>query len=188
MVGDVFLHWPGRTVTEGDHHLFCLLTNSLNPIHVDQDASRRDPVFGRVVVVGAYIYPVLAGMSGADVSGSAIANLGVEHLEHTAPLYPGDTLYAESEVLAVRPASSATDRGVVTLETRGWNQHDTAVCRFTRALLVWRRACFRRGRWWEPGGDPVPTEAYRATLDFLWARSRDRGPSERDPDRSPARA
>jgi acyl dehydratase len=140
VVGDVFLHWPGRTVTEGDHQLFCLLTNSLNPIHVDRDASSGDPVFGRVVVVGTYIYALLAGMSGADVSGSAIANLGVERLEHTAPLYPGDTLYAESEVLAVRPATTATDRGVVSVETRGWNQDDAAVCRFTRTLLVWRRA------------------------------------------------
>jgi acyl dehydratase len=139
VVGDVFLHWPGRTVTEGDHQLFCLLTNNLNPIHVDRDASLRHPVFGRVVVVGTYIYALLAGMSGADVSGSAIANLGVDHLEHTAPLYPGDTLYAESEVLAARPVTGETDRGVVSVETRGWNQHDTPVCRFTRPLLVWRR-------------------------------------------------
>ena len=138
-VGDSFVHRPGRTVTEGDHQLFCLLTGALNPIHVDRAAAARVPVFGRITVVGTYVYAIVAGLSGADVGGSAIANLGLDGLEHTAPVFLGDSLYADSEVLGVRPSASDDSRGVVTIETRGWNQDNLLVCWFTRSLLVWRR-------------------------------------------------
>lgn len=136
--GNRFRHWPGRTVTEGDHQLFCLLTGNLHPVHTDRATADVHPVYGRVVVVGTYVYALLAGMAGADPVGSSIANLGVDDLTHTAPLFVGDSLYGESEILDVRPSSRLDDRGVVTFTTRGWNQDGSEVCRFNRTLLVWK--------------------------------------------------
>lgn len=154
VAGDRFRHWPGRTITEGDHQLFCLLTGSLHPLHTDRAAAAADPVFGRRVVVGTYVYAVLAGMAGADLAGSAIANLGVDRLTHLAPLYVGDSLYGESEIVEARPSSSRADRGVVTFTTRGWNQDGTEVCRFRRTLLVWKGHALPP-RW--PAGTECPT-------------------------------
>jgi acyl dehydratase len=138
-VGDRFLHWPGRTITDGDHQLFCLLTGSTNPIHTDRSVATSHSVFGQIVVVGTYIYSLLAGMTGPELSGSAIANLGLDHLEHIAPLHVGDSPYAETEIVDVRPSGRLDDRGIVTTATVGMNQSGVIVCRFTRGLLVWRR-------------------------------------------------
>ncbi|WP_405589402.1 MaoC family dehydratase [Streptomyces sp. NBC_01190] len=135
-VGAVYRHWPGKTVTESDDHLFCLLTMNHHPLHLDANYAEKTTEFGRNVVVGNYIYSLLLGMSVADVSGQAIANLEVESLRHVAPTFHGDTVYGESTVLDKRLSASKRDRGIVRVETRGYNQDGTLVCVFRRTVMV----------------------------------------------------
>jgi acyl dehydratase len=134
-VGAVYKHWPAKTVTEGDDHLFCLLTMNHHPLHLN-DLYASQSQQGRNVVAGPLVYSLAFGMSVADVSGKAIANLATEELSHPAPLFHGDTLFAESEVLEVRPSSSKPDRGVVTVHTRAYKQDGTLVAEFKRTVLV----------------------------------------------------
>ena len=103
-VGAVYKHWPAKTVTEADDHLFCLLTMNHHPLHIN-DVYAAESQQGRNVVVGPLVYSLALGMSVADVSGKAIANLATEELSHPAPVFHGDTLFAESEVLEVRPVA-----------------------------------------------------------------------------------
>jgi len=91
------------------------------------------------VVVGPLVYSIMLGMSVSDVSGKAIANLATEELKHPAPVFHGDTLFVESEVLEVTPSRSKPDRGVVKVHTRAFNQEGTLVAEFKRAVLVPRR-------------------------------------------------
>src|SRR5215470_341204 len=130
-VGAVYRHWPGKTVTESDDHLFCLLTMNHHPLHLDAHYASETTQFGRNVVVGNYIYSLLLGMSVPDVSGKAIANLEVESLRHVAP-----TFYGETIVLDKRESKSKDDRGIVHVETKGHNQDGTLVCVFRRKVMV----------------------------------------------------
>jgi acyl dehydratase len=134
-VGEVYRHWPAKTVTEAEDHLFCLLTMNHHPLHVN-DVYASQSQQGRNVVAGPYVYSLVFGMTVADVSGKAIANLATDDLSHPAPVFHGDTLYAESEVLEVRPSSSKPDRGVVRVHTRAFKQDGTLVAEFKRAVLV----------------------------------------------------
>jgi acyl dehydratase len=154
-VGAVYQHWPGKTVTEYDDHLFCLLTMNHHPLHLDAHYAEQTTDFGRNVVVGNYVYSLLLGMSVPDVSGKAIANLEVESLRHVAPTFHGDTIYGETTVLDKRPSSTKTDRGVVTVETRGHNQDGKLVCVFRRKVMV-PTAEYVRARGGEQPGRPVP--------------------------------
>jgi acyl dehydratase len=138
-VGAVYRHWPGKTVTESDDHLFCLITMNHHPLHLDAHYAESATSFGRNVVVGNLIYSLLLGMSVADVSGKAIANLEVESLRHVAPTFHGDTIYGETTVLAKKESDSKPDRGVVTVETRGYKQDGTLVCVFRRRVMVPKR-------------------------------------------------
>ena len=134
--GDVFRHWPGKTVTESDDHLFCLLTMATSPLHVDAAYASRELETGRNIVVGTLVYALLVGMSLVDVTGQAVAALGVDELRHVAPLFHGDTLYGETTIVGKRPSESRTGLGIVTAETRGLNQDGVLVCRFRRSFLV----------------------------------------------------
>jgi acyl dehydratase len=98
-VGATYKHWPGKTVTEYDDHLFCLLTMNHHPLHLDANYAQETTQFGQNVVVGNYVYSILLGMSVPDISGKAIANLEIESLRHVAPTFHGDTLYGETTVL-----------------------------------------------------------------------------------------
>ncbi|MCX7303524.1 MAG: MaoC family dehydratase [Hyphomicrobiales bacterium] len=142
--GEVFKHWPGKTVTEADDHLFCLLTMAASPLHIDRHFAKTEMPSGRNVVVGTYIYSLLLGMSVPDISGRAIANLGVSDLRHVAPLFHGDTLYGETEVLGTRRSGSRPGQGILTVRTDGFNQDGLKVCTFTRSVLLPLR----------PGKDP----------------------------------
>ena len=137
-VGAVYKHWPAKTVTEADDHLFCLITMNHHPLHVN-DVYAAESQQGRNVVVGPLVYSLALGMSVADVSGKAIANLATEELSHPAPVFHGDTLFAESEVLEVRGSESKPDRGVVKVRTDVYNQRNELVATFRRAVLVPRR-------------------------------------------------
>ena len=137
--GEIFRHWPGKTITEAEDHIFCLMTLSASPLHTDRHFARTETEFGQNVVVGTFIYSLLIGMSIPDISGRAIANLGVSELRHLAPMFHGDTLYGTSEVISVRPSESRPKAGVLTVRTDGFNQEERQVCTFTRAVLLPRR-------------------------------------------------
>ena len=111
-VGAVYKHWPAKTVTEADDHLFCLITMNHHPLHIN-DVYAAQSQQGRNVVVGPLVYSLALGMSVSDVSGKAIANLATEELKHPAPVFHGDTLFVESEVLEKRESQSKPDRGTV---------------------------------------------------------------------------
>jgi acyl dehydratase len=135
-VGDVYKHPVGRTITEAEDHLFCALTMNLHPLHSDRHYAETATQFGKNVVVGNFVYSLVLGMSVADVSGKAIANLEVESLKHVKPTFHGDTIYAQTLVLDKTESTSKPDRGVVTVETRGFNQHGEEVCYFRRKVMV----------------------------------------------------
>jgi acyl dehydratase len=137
--GDVYRHWPGKTITESDDHLFCLITMNHHPLHTDSWFAAHETVHGRNVVVGNLVYSVVLGMSVPDVSGSCIANLEVEELTHRRPTFHGDTIYAESRVLGKRESATKPDRGIVTVETKGINDRGEEVCYFRRRVMVWKR-------------------------------------------------
>ena len=137
-VGDVYKHWPAKTVTEAEDHLFCLLTMNHHPLHVNDVYAQRSQQ-GRNVVAGPFVYSLIFGMTVSDVSGKAIANLATEELSHPAPVFHGDTLFVESEVLEVRPSRSKPDRGTVKVHTRAYNQQGVLVAEFKRVVLVPRK-------------------------------------------------
>jgi acyl dehydratase len=137
-VGAVYKHWPAKTVTEADDHLFCLITMNHHPLHLN-DVYARESQQGRNVVVGPLVYSLALGMSVSDVSGKAIANLATEELSHPAPVFHGDTLYCESEVLEVKESKSKPDRGTVRVHTRVLNQDGVLVAEFKRLVLVPRK-------------------------------------------------
>jgi acyl dehydratase len=138
-VGDVYKHRPGKTITESDDHLFCAITWNHHPLHTNAHYAETETEFKRNVVVGNLVYSLALGMSVPDVSGKAIANLEVESIRHKVPMFHGDTLYAETTVLDRKESSSKPDRGVVTVETRGYNQDGTEVLSFRRKVMVPKR-------------------------------------------------
>ena len=134
-VGAVYKHWPAKTITESEDHIFCLLTMNHHPLHIN-DVYAAGSQQGRNVVVGPLVYSLALGMSVSDVSGKAIANLEVESLKHVAPTFHGDTVYGQTEVLDKWESKSKDDRGVVHVETKGYNQDGTLVCIFRRKVMV----------------------------------------------------
>jgi acyl dehydratase len=138
-VGDVYRHWPGKTITEADDHLFCMITMNHHPLHTDAWYAEQTTQFGKNVVVGNLVYSLVLGMSVPDVSGAAIANLEIETLQHKMPTFHGDTIYAVTTVLDKVESKSKPDRGVVAVETKGFNQRGEEVCYFRRKVLVPKR-------------------------------------------------
>jgi acyl dehydratase len=134
-VGDIYRHFPGKTITEGDNNLFCLLTMNHHPVHLDGEYC-KDQQHGKILVVGTLVFSLVVGMTVSEISGKAIANLSYEKVTHDGPVFIGDTLTAETEVLEVRESKSKTDRGIVSVETRATNQHGQRVLTFKRQVLV----------------------------------------------------
>jgi acyl dehydratase len=137
-LGDVYHHQPGKTITESDNNLFCLLTMNHHPVHLDWEYARQAQ-HGQVLVVGTLVFSLVVGMTVRDVSGQAIANLEYERVEHLYPVHIGDTLHASTTVLETRPSESKPDRGVVRVETVAVNQAGRPVLSFRRKVLVPRR-------------------------------------------------
>ncbi|MEY3337129.1 MAG: hypothetical protein RL245_121 [Pseudomonadota bacterium] len=138
IVGDIYEHRPGRTITETDNTWFTLLTMNTHPLHFDVEYGKASE-FGRCLVASPLTLAILVGMSVTDVSQKAIANLGWKDIRMTAPVFPGDTLYAESEVLEKRESKSRPTAGVVTVSTTGKNQDGKIICTFERSILVAKR-------------------------------------------------
>ena len=137
-IGETYEHRPGRTISEADNTWFTLLTMNTHPIHFDAEYARHTE-FGRPLVVSTLTLAILVGMSVADVSRKAIANLGWRDIRLPKPVFPGDTLDAESTVLEMRESRSRPGEGIVTVRTIGRNQRGEVVCEFERTMLVMKR-------------------------------------------------
>jgi itaconyl-CoA hydratase len=147
-VGDRYRHRNGRTISEADNTWFTLLTSNTHPLHVDAEYAAATE-FGRPLVVSTLTLAIVTGLSVADVSLNAVANLGWDNVRLTAPVFAGDTIYAESEVEDVRPSGSRPGQGVVRVRTRGFNQRAQEVISFQRTILVYGRDSAPHSR---PGG------------------------------------
>jgi len=137
-VGDVYEHRPGRTISEADNTWFTLLTMNQHPLHFDAVYAAKTE-FGRPVVNSCLTLSIVAGMSVADVSQKAVANLGWTDIKLTAPVFVGDTVYADSEVLATRESASRPTQGVVTVRTTGKKSDGTVFMTYERTILVPKR-------------------------------------------------
>jgi itaconyl-CoA hydratase len=134
-VGDIYEHRPGRTITEADNIWFTLLTMNTHPLHFDNEYAKHSE-FGKALVNSAFTLAVVTGMTVSDTSQKAIANLGWSDIKLTAPVFVGDTIYAESEVLDKRESKSRPTQGIVNIKTTGLKQDGTVFMTFARAMLM----------------------------------------------------
>ena len=118
VVGETIQHRPGRTITETDNIWFTLLTMNTHPVHFDNEFAAESE-FGRALVNSCLTLSMVVGMSVSDVSQHAIANLGWREVKLLAPVFVGDTIYADSEVLGKRRSESRPGQGIVTVKNRG---------------------------------------------------------------------
>lgn len=138
VVGDVIDHSLSKTIFESDNNIFCLLTMNNHPIHTNADYAARQQ-HGKVLVVGTLVFSIVVGITVPDISGKAIANLDYEKVEHLLPVFIGDTIYARTEIIDSRESKSKADRGIIYVETTGYNQNGENVIRFKRHVLVKKR-------------------------------------------------
>ncbi|MEQ8506103.1 MAG: MaoC family dehydratase [Rhodospirillales bacterium] len=137
-VGDVYEHRPGRTITESDNTWFTLLTMNQHPLHFDAEYAAKSE-FKKPLVNSCLTLSIVAGMSVSDVSQRAIGNLGWTDIKMPAPVFVGDTLYAESEVLSIRESKSRPTQGIVTIKTTATKQDGTVIMSFERTMLIPKR-------------------------------------------------
>jgi len=141
VVGDVYQHPFGRTISETDSTWFTQLTCNTNQNHFNVHLAQQNPITGgRIIVNSGLTIALVLGLSVIDMSQNAVANLGIDELRLTHPVYVGDTIYAESIVLGVRPSSSRPDVGILTMRTRGLNQDGEQVLTWIRSVMVPTRA------------------------------------------------
>ncbi len=136
-VGDVYPHPLGRTITQTDNIWFTLLTVNPNPIHFDAHYSAQTE-FGQPLVDSTFTLALVTGLSVSDISQNAV-NLGWDKVRLPAPVYDGDTLYAQSEVLETRASKSRPHQGIVKFKTIGYNQDGVVVIEYERTILVYKR-------------------------------------------------
>jgi itaconyl-CoA hydratase len=137
-VGDVYQHPLGRTVIAADNIWFTLLTQNTAPIHFDAHYSAQTE-FGKPLVDSTFTVALVTGQSVTDVSQNVFANLGWDEIRLPAPVFEGDTIYSQSEVLAKRESKSRPNIGIVTVKTTGYKQDGTVVITFKRTLMVFKR-------------------------------------------------
>jgi itaconyl-CoA hydratase len=135
--GDVYRSRIGRTITEADNTQFTLLTNNTNQIHFNTDYASRTE-FKRPLVNSAMTLSIVAGLGVADVSENGFA-LGWDYIKLPNPVFAGDTLYSESEVISARESKSRPEQGIVKVRTRGINQNGLVVIEYERSVMVWKR-------------------------------------------------
>ncbi len=135
-IGEVFTHQPGRTITEMDNVLFSTLTMNPQPLHVDEEFAKQTE-FGQRIVNSLFTLGVAVGLSVGDTTlGTTVANLGFEKIEFPKPVFHGDTLYIETEIIDKRESKSRPDTGIVFFEHRATNQRQELVARIRRAGLM----------------------------------------------------
>jgi acyl dehydratase len=137
-VGDVYQHPLGRTVLEVDNSWFTLLTQNTSPIHVDRHYASQTE-WGRPLVDSTFTLALITGQSVTDVSQNVFANLGWDEVRLPAPVFDGETLYSQSEVLEKRESKSRHDVGIVSVKTTGYNQDGVVVITFIRTMMIYKR-------------------------------------------------
>lgn len=137
--GDRIRHSIGRTITEADNVLFCALTMNTQPLHLDETFAAATG-FGRRIVNGIFTLGLAVGLTVPELtSGTIVANLSYDRVAHPAPVFHGDTIHVETEVLEARPSASKNDRGIVRLLHRALNQDGVVVCEIERTALFLKR-------------------------------------------------
>jgi itaconyl-CoA hydratase len=137
-VGDIYQHPLGRTVTTTDNVWFTLLTQNTAPVHLDhQYASQTE--FGKPLVNSTFTLALVTGQSVSDISQNVLANLGWDEVRLPSPVFEGDTIYSQSEVLSKRESHSRPYAGIVTVMTTGYNQQGQVVITFKRTVMVYKR-------------------------------------------------
>ncbi len=144
-IGDVFQHPLGRTLTDTDNVWFTLLTMNTNELHFNADFASRTE-HGREIVNSGLTVAMVLGLSVSDISQNAIANLGWDDIRLTAPVFVGDTLYAESIVTDLRESKSRPHAGIVSCFTRGLNQDGVEVLSYRRSVMVFKQAAGHEAR------------------------------------------
>jgi len=135
IVGEEIKHNLSKTIFESDNNLFSLLTMNAHPLHTNIDYAEKSQ-HGKILVVGTLVFSLVVGLTVPDISGKAIANLGYEDIKHLKPVFLNDTIYARTKILDKRESSSKPDRGIVYVETIGYNQNGEDVISFKRQVLV----------------------------------------------------
>lgn len=131
----IIQHSTKKTILESDNNLFTLLTMNHHPVHLDKEYCKKQQ-HGQILVVGTYVLSLIVGFSVPDISGKAIANLDYESIKHDGPVFIGDTLRAETEILDIRESKSKPDRGIIYVETRAFNQNNNKVLTLRRHVLI----------------------------------------------------
>ncbi len=138
-IGDHFQHSLGRTVTEADNTLFCALTMNTQPLHLNEDFAAKTQ-FGQRIVNGLFTLGLVVGLTVPDLTeGTIVANIGYERVVHPNPVFHGDTIYVETDVLEKRESASKPDRGIVRLKHIGRKQDGTVVVEVERTALFLKR-------------------------------------------------
>jgi len=151
-VGDVYEHPLGRTVTTTDNVWFTLLSQNTAPVHFDHNYAAQTE-FGKPLVDSTFTLALVTGQSVTDISQNVFANLGWDEVRLPAPVFEGDTIYSQSEVLEKRESRSRPNVGIVTVETTGYNQDGRTVITFKRTIMVYRRGHAPKITRITPGGD-----------------------------------
>jgi acyl dehydratase len=139
-VGMLFKHWIRRTVTEADNVFFTALTHNPAALHLDEEYCRKKTEFGQRIVNSAFTLGLMVGVSVGDTTlGTTVANLGWDEVRFPKPLFHGDTVHVESEVLELRESKSRPQNGIVIFEHRAYNQHGDLVARCKRSALMLRK-------------------------------------------------
>lgn len=136
--GEIIHHSLSKTIFESDNNLFSLLTMNYHPLHTNSDYASRTQ-HGKILVVGTLVLSLVVGITVPDISGKAIANLGYELIEHTNPVFINDTLYARTRILDKIPSKTKADRGIIYVETTGYNQNGIDVIKIKRKVLIKKR-------------------------------------------------
>jgi acyl dehydratase len=134
-IGAEIKHALSKTIFESDNNLFCLITMNHHPVHTNLDYAQKNQ-YGRLLVVGNLVFSLAFGMTVPDISGKAIANLEVEEIKHLNPVFINDTIYAKTKILDAIPSKSKNDRGIVYVETIGYNQNGLEVLSFKRKVMI----------------------------------------------------
>ncbi len=134
-IGEEITHCFSKTIFESDNNLFCLLTMNPHPVHINMDYAQKQQ-HGKILVPGTLVFSLAVGLTVSDISGKAIVNLDYDNIKHLAPVFVGDTLYVKSRVIDKRESVKKRDRGIVYIETVGFNQNDVEVLLFRRHVLI----------------------------------------------------
>lgn len=134
-LGELIKHDTSKTIFESDNNFFSLLTMNHHPVHINEDYASKQQ-HGKILVVGTLVFSLAVGITVPDISGKAIANLMYENVEHIAPVFIGDTIYAETKVLDKYESRSKKDRGIIYVETQVFNQNRKKVLVFRRKVMV----------------------------------------------------